>query len=72
MRRGKILMTAKWLILLGLTLLLLVTFISCADPISGVRIDNDEDPDKPPDEADPDEEGGGQRIALSNLPILLA
>ncbi|MFQ5638370.1 MAG: hypothetical protein ACE5IR_10300 [bacterium] len=48
-----------WFLVIGLALLLLTTFISCADDLIGPVIKDDKEPDTPNDEEQDPNDGGG-------------
>ncbi|MCH8125276.1 hypothetical protein IIC38_04870 [candidate division KSB1 bacterium] len=48
----------KWLLVLGLTLLLLTTFISCGGDLVDPKLRDKENPDERPEEVDPVEGSG--------------
>ena len=57
MRRSNNSMEFKWFLVIALVLLLLFTFISCADDIVGPRIQDDKEPDEPNDEEESPNDG---------------
>ncbi|MEE9169425.1 MAG: hypothetical protein V3U73_06635 [bacterium] len=66
MFRSNISEKLKWVLVLGLALLLLTTFISCGGDLVGPRLHDETEPDERPEEQDPDEGGGtasGKQIA---------
>jgi hypothetical protein len=59
MFRSNISEKLKWVLVLGLALLLLTTFISCGGDLVGPRLHDDKEPDDPTDEEQKPDEGGG-------------
>ncbi len=53
----------KWVLVLGLALLLLTTFIACGGDLVGPRLHDDKGPDDPTDEEQKPDEGGGSASA---------
>ena len=59
MHRSNNSMEFTWFLVIALVLLLLFTFISCADDIVNARFEPDENPEEPKEEEDPNTDGGG-------------